>query len=133
MKVAKLVLPLLSAIILLTSAVLANEPAKAKKQLSFTHIEKNYLSGLKSENEGLKLSSAYWLGEMKSKDAVNPLMRILHFSDKENNRILAALSLYKIASDKSLYALKMAAKFDSSERVRKMCATFYNHYHKSLN
>ena len=29
-------------------------------------IESNYFAGLKSENQGLKVSSAYFLGDMKS-------------------------------------------------------------------
>lgn len=131
MKKLTYITAVLMTLVILTSTTFAGGPANAKAKIKMKLVEQNYLAGLDSDNLGLKLSSAYWLGELKSEDAVIPLMRVLHFSDNENHRILAALSLSKIGSEKSLFALKRAAKFDSDQRVRKMCANFYNNQMKA--
>lgn len=86
---------------------------------------KNLLMGLNSENYGLKTSSAYMLGEIKAEEAVLPLMHMLRTEKNEDARIVAALALYKIDNPKGIFAVKQAIRFDSSERVRKMCSNFY--------
>jgi|GEM_PF-1733182 len=88
-------------------------------------IEKNLMVGLTSENEGLMMSAAYFLGEYQCECAVIPLMKLLHDSDNEKVRITAALSLAKIGTEKSLYAVKQNIIFDHSEAVRKLCRQFY--------
>jgi len=88
----------------------------------------NLMNGIQSENQGLRISSSYFLGELKSGEAVIPLMRILKSDDNEESRIMAALSLLKIEDSRGLYAIKQAVNFDSSERVKKMCAIFYRDY-----
>jgi hypothetical protein len=88
----------------------------------------NLMNGIQSENQGLRISSSYFLGELKSGEAVIPLMRILKSDDNEESRIMAALSLLKIEDSRGLYAIKQAVNFDSSERVKKMCAIFYQDY-----
>lgn len=110
------------------TSVFAGENPKEKSRITLDGIEKNLLSGVKSENSGLKTSSAYFLGEIKSENAVIPLMGMLHNEIDEGNRLMAALSLFKIGTQKSIYAVKQAAKFDKSERVRRICALFYNVY-----
>lgn len=89
---------------------------------------KNYLVGLKSDNDGLRYSCAFLLGEYKIKKAVIPLMAMLHNEKTEEGRIMAALSLVKIGTGKSIFAVKQASIFDNSERVRNLCSVFYNHY-----
>ena len=83
--------------------------------------EVNYLVGVKSDNSGLRASSAYYLGEMKSEKAVIPLMEILRTDTSASTRIMAALSLYKIGDARGLHAIKQAIRFDSDEQVKKMC------------
>ena len=53
---------------------------------------------------------------------------ILHNNQSEELRILAALSLYKIGDSRGIYAIKQAIKFDESERVSRLCETFYKAY-----
>ena len=89
---------------------------------------KNYLVGMKSDNEGLRFSCAYLLGEYKIEKAIIPLMAMLHNEKTEEGRIVAALSLIKIGTGQSIFAVKQAATFDKSERVRNLCSLFYNHY-----
>ena len=86
----------------------------------------NLLIGLQSDNFGLRTSSAFMLGEVKAEEAVLPLMRMLRTEESEDARIVAALALYKIDNPKGIFAVSQAKRFDNSERVRKMCANFYN-------
>ena len=86
------------------------------------------LMGLNSENNGLKSSSAYMLGELKVSSAVVSLMRLLHNDDSEEVRISAALALYKIGTPMSIHAVKQASKFDESKRVSKLAHSFYSEY-----
>ena len=90
--------------------------------------EKTLLSAIESNNSGLSISSIQILGELNSVSAVIPLMKILHESESEEARIAASLSLYKIGDKRGIFAMKMAAKYDNSERVRKMCEKFYAQY-----
>ena len=88
----------------------------------------NLINGINSDNQGLRMSSAYFLGEMKSDEAVIPLMNILKSDDNEESRIMAALSLIKIGDSRGVYAVKQAIKYDESERVNKLCLNFYRDY-----
>jgi len=88
----------------------------------------NLLVGLNSNNEGLQSSSAFFLGEYNSTEAVIPLMKILKNSAQEELRIQAALALFKIGDSRGIYAIKKAISFDKSKRVRDICSKFYNAY-----
>lgn len=86
------------------------------------------LVGLTSNNQGLKTSCAFLLGELKITRAIIPLMRILKSDKDEKSRIAAALALYKIGTPMSIFAVKQAGRFDESERVRKLTSKFYYEY-----
>jgi HEAT repeat protein len=86
------------------------------------------LIGLDSDNAGLTSSSAYYLGELSSAEAVIPLMKILKNAKQEELRISAALALLKIGDERGIYAIKRAIVFDESSRVSDMCEKFYNAY-----
>lgn len=92
----------------------------------YKQIEDNLIKGINTENRGLQISCAYFLGEMRSQRAVIPLMRMLKSGTTEEERIMAALSLSKIQSDKGLFAVKRNIEFDNSERVQRLCRLFYN-------
>lgn len=87
-------------------------------------VEDNLLVGLKSDNLGLKTSSAYYLGEYGSSRSVNSLMSVLKNGETEEERISAAVALMKINTEQAKFAVKQRAKFDDSERVRRLCAMF---------
>ncbi len=88
----------------------------------------NLLIGLKSDNDGLKASSAFMLGELKATEAVVPLMAMLRSGETECCRIVAALALCRIGDERGVYAVKRAVKFDQSEQVAQKCAWFYEQY-----
>jgi HEAT repeats len=91
-------------------------------------IDLNYLNGVKSDNLGLRASSAYYLGERKSEKAVIPLMEVLRSDTSSAARIMAALSLYKIGNERGIFAIKQAIQFDADEQVKKMCSILYQMY-----
>jgi HEAT repeat protein len=119
---------LLICTIILSTNLLASSPDKAKSALSTEFIEDNLLEGLSSDNMGLRISTAYYLGEYKTQKAVIPLIKMLHSEKEEVARIQAALSLIKIGDSKGVFMVKQAAKFDESRRVRNLCGKFYNAY-----
>lgn len=84
--------------------------------------------GLNSDNTGLIAGCAYMSGELRCERSIIPLMKMLHNSESEELRILAALSLYKIGDSRGIFAIKQSIKFDESERVQRMCSIFYNAY-----
>jgi hypothetical protein len=104
-------------------------PTPAKKNtINRDLIIANLMNGVNSGNQGLRMSSTYFLGEMKSDEAVIPLMRILKSDENEEARIMAALSLSKIGDSRGIFAIKQAITFDDSDRVKKLCSIFYHDY-----
>jgi HEAT repeat protein len=91
----------------------------------------NLLIGLKSDNQGLRESSACMLGELKADEAVVPLMAILRSDAPESSRIVAALALCRIGDSRGVYAVKRAVQFDASQSVQQKCAWFYEQYVKA--
>jgi len=106
----------------------AAETVKEIRTINRDLAIQNLLIGLDSDNTGLTSSSAFYLGELSSSEAVIPLMRILRNSDREELRISAALALLKIGDSRGIFKIKRAIIFDESERVRSMCEKFYNSY-----
>jgi hypothetical protein len=103
-----------------------------KPGLSETSV-KSLINGINSENYGLRVSCAQMLGDYKVDIAVNHLLKMLHSEETEEARIVAALALYKVGSDKALFAVKRAASYDKSLRVRKLCAGFYRDFASNNN
>ncbi len=91
-------------------------------------IEQNYIEGINSDNTGLKVSSAYFLGEMKSDKAVIPLMKILREDNCDGARLAAALALIKIGDARGVYLVKRSIDFNDCEKVRKMARHLYSAY-----
>lgn len=94
----------------------------------YKQIEDNLLVGMNSDNLGLQVSCAYFLGEMKSDRAIIPLLKMLKSGGTEEERIMAALSLAKIKSERGLFAIKQRIKFDDSKRVQRLCEIFYTNH-----
>jgi len=120
----------LTLFIIVSSLTNANTNPKAKTEIKDNTVE-TLIIGLNSDNIGLKCGSAYMIGELKLTQATIPLLRILHTEKNEELRIAAALALYKIGSPVAIYAVKQTIRFDQSERVSKLCASFYSNYLKN--
>lgn len=125
---------LLSILIFTTNLLVAQDSTITEKRVTEDMIEENLLVGAKSENEGLRISSAYYLGETKSDVAVVPLMAMLKSSESsEQAKIMAALSLFKIGDERGIFAVKQAIQFDKSKTVQKMCKIFYDMHIQKKN
>lgn len=120
LKIKELITILLVLLFSMTSLA-ANSISEAK----YRQIEDNLLVGINTENRGLQVSCAYFLGEMKSERATIPLLKMLKSGKTEEERIIAALSLAKIKSEIGLFAIKQRIKYDDSERVQRLCEIFY--------
>jgi hypothetical protein len=129
MKKFKVVFTAVILTLVISSFSFANSPAKKNFHLSEKSIE-NLIAGISSDNMGLKISSAYMLGEYQCNKAVLPLLKILKSDDREEARIAAAVALYKIDDSRGLFAVKQAVRFDSSERVKKICSLLYSEHSK---
>ncbi|GAB4294491.1 MAG: hypothetical protein Kow0098_16060 [Ignavibacteriaceae bacterium] len=118
-------------LILFAAAAAAKPPEKNRLVLpedTYNRAVDNLLKGLASDNLGLKVSSAYLLGEFESDKAVIPLLKVLHSEKNVEARVIAALSLYKIGDSRGIYAIKQAIRYDTSKRVNSLCEKFYFAY-----
>lgn len=127
MKIVTTIL-VLSLFLIAASNALAN--LKITAEIRDNTVE-SLIIGLSSDNIGLQSSSAYMIGELRLSQALIPLLRILHTEKNEELRITAALALYKIGSPIAINAVKQAIRFDDSERVSKLCTSFYSEYHRN--
>lgn len=109
---------------------LATDKVQVTPRVNKELIAINLMNGLASDNKGVRENAAFILGEEKITRAIVPLMKMLRDSEEESSRIVAALSLCRMGEPRGVYAVRMAAKFDSSEKVRTLCAWFYNQYVK---
>jgi hypothetical protein len=104
---------------------------KAIGEVRYQQAVQNLLIGLASENDGLRRSCAFILGEIRSDEAVIPLMRALKSGTDEQTQIIAALSLCKIGDARGVFAVKQEARFSDSKKVRNSCSWFYDQYVES--
>lgn len=125
MKVSKVISIILISVLLLSSTAIAKDELDPAVKAKYKTIEANLLVGLKSDNEGLRTSCAYYLGEYKSEKAVLDLMKILRDDECYAARIVAALSLIKIGNRQSVYMVQRTSLFNEYEGVRKMSEKFY--------
>ena len=90
--------------------------------------EAKLLDDVHCDNCQTKENAMFDLGELQSEKAVIPLMDVLHRDGDESSRIVAALALCRIGDARGTYAVKRAAAFDESQKVRTLAAWFYNTY-----
>jgi HEAT repeat protein len=125
----------LAIIVLLVTSIKAGSLSQTEKD----NIVRNLSTGLISDNSGLRVSSALVLGRLidinyiKDEDAkstVLALMKMLNKGDSEQEKISAALALFKIGDAKGIYQLKGSSKFDDSKRVQDICHKLYSEFQK---
>jgi HEAT repeat protein len=85
------------------------------------------VSQLTSNDKCSQQEAAFALGEARVREAVIPLMGMLH-DGEESCRIAAALALSRLGDPRGTFAVKRAARFDESARVRTLAAWFYEQY-----
>jgi hypothetical protein len=117
-----------AAVLMAFSSVMAVDPQTPTTTVNMDKVEASLLNGLNSKNQGLMISSTQMLGNIQSDKAVIPLMHVLKSDTNESCKIAAALALYNIGDERGIYAIKRAAKFDDSNKVRSFCDKFYKAY-----
>jgi hypothetical protein len=128
MKTSVLVVAVLALMVMAGTVAVAEDQSGSLTLARYARAEANLLLSLKSENQGVRESAAYLLGELRSDKAVLPLMAMLRNGESESSRIVAALALTRIGDGRGVFAVKRAAIFDGSERVQQKCAFFVNAY-----
>jgi len=128
MRTRILFLVLILSTLLFTEYTFAEVNKNTPKANTYEAIELNRMIGLASDNDGLRVSCAFNLGEMKSEKAVIPLMKLLREGKSLEEKVIAALSLVKIGDPQGVYLVSRLAKFCEDEKVRRMCDRFYNGY-----
>lgn len=96
------------------------------KKISNEQIIENLIKGIKSDNQGLRVSAAYYLGENRSSEAVELLMQMLREGNDYSERLIAALSLYKIGDERGIFLIKRIAELEEDSQITKMCKILSN-------
>jgi HEAT repeat protein len=102
-------------------------------------IVDNLTVGIESDNTGLHTSSALvmydlinesYLESSDASEALVPLLKLLNNGKSNEERIAAAIALYKLGNPIGIYRLRGVAVFDDNERVATICKNLYYSYHK---
>ena len=102
-------------------------------------IVDNLNNGIISDNSGLQTSAALVLYDLinasylQSDDASKamiPLLKMLDNGKTDEERIAAALALYKLGNNIGIYRLRGVAIYDDNAKVAKVCKNLYYSYHK---
>jgi HEAT repeat protein len=123
---------------LLISATLLAQVTEFPVEKKFAIVD-NLNNGIVSENTGLHTSAALVLYDLingsylQSDDASRamiPLLEMLDNGKTDEERIAAALALYKLGNKIGIYRLRGVAIYDDNEKVAKVCKNLYYSYHK---
>jgi hypothetical protein len=125
-------------LLLISTNVFAGVNKKGvEKTINAEAIVENLKVGLTSDNYGLRVSSAYVLGQLvccnvitadDASGVVIPLLKILKDEKTDEARIVAALTLYHLKSHRGAMIYGFAAKNDDSERFCKFSDLLYREY-----
>jgi len=113
------------ALLTATFAQAPPDPVSAEKSVV---IENNYLAGLESDNQGIKVSCAFFLGEAGTDRAVIPLMKMFREEEDPSAKFIAAWSLLKIGDKRGVYRVKMEAERSDSEYMRTILDYLYKDF-----
>ena len=130
----KLILTLIVFFSVFTTLSFTQEFENVKLSKTEYHkIEKNYLKGLHSNNFHLKVSCAYFLGEMKSEKALFPLMKMFRNEKNDGAKLVAAWSLLKIGDPRGNFLVKRYLTLGNCNNIRCILYFLYENYHNAVN
>ena len=106
---------------LLTLTIFAtvNQFAAAADNISYEHY---LIRSLNDENIGRRASAARLLGEQKTVQAIEPLLKLLKKETDFRVRIVAVVSLSKVADSTIVPNLKTIHKYEKNNTVRHVLA-----------
>lgn len=114
-------------LLVVASPALAGDDDDLSMMTNRDDVVAKFLAQLQSCDISEKQIAAFALGEARCTEAVVPLMKMLH-DGPEKCRIVAALALCRMGEARGTFAVKQAARFDESERVRTLAAWYYDQY-----
>ncbi len=88
----------------------------------------NIVAGIHSEIEGVRESTIYLVGEYRFIDTEDALIKQLKVEKKSDIKVLIALALYRMNSEKGMKELPLIITSDNDSRVRRMSYAIYNEY-----
>ncbi len=98
----KLVIVSLTLLFVATISELTAQPNSIKDITNIKYAFDNLLEGIKSDNNGVKRSSIYFVGYYRITEAEEALIEQLKKEQNPSNRILIALVLYELGSEDGL-------------------------------
>jgi hypothetical protein len=93
----------------------------------------NLISGIKSENCGIKRSAIYFAGKYRIAEVKEVLMEQLNSEDEACVRILIALVLYELGEPAGLLAVKNFTESTEDLKSRRMATQIYYNFMKHDN
>lgn len=114
-------------------AFTASTFAQTYNSYNYTFTEKhikNLLSGMQSDNEGLKKSCIYYAGEYKLTEAVDVLIEELKTEDDPNIRMLISFSLFMIGEERGINAVYASALTETNLKARGLLFTIVKEYQR---
>jgi HEAT repeat protein len=122
---SKTMLTALGIMILLLTSVITGQQTITKSEQYQQRMIGNLITGINSENDGLKRSCIYFAGKYKIEETVDALVDQLEKENSTENKYLISLSLYLIGNDKGIEAVKRVAAFDRDPRAKRLAAAVY--------
>lgn len=130
MKTQKFYLVILAVALLGVSSLFAQTKVETEYVLSGNHI-KNLITGIKSENPGLRRSAVYLAGKYKITEAADVLLTALENETDPSTKILIALALYNISEPAAMKAVHELSLHEENARVKRMFVQIYSEYQKT--
>ncbi len=130
MKTQKFYLVILAVALLGASSLFAQTKVETEYVLSGNHI-KNLITGIKSENPGLRRSAVYLAGKYKITEAADVLLTALENETDPSTKILIALALYNISEPAAMKAVHELSLHEENARVKRMFVQIYSEYQKT--
>jgi HEAT repeat protein len=88
----------------------------------------NLLTGITSDNIGLKKSAVYMAGKYEVVETAETLIGQLKVEDDASVKILIALALYRMGSEEGMEAVEILARTDSNKEVKRMSLAILNQW-----
>ena len=92
------------------------------------HALENLVAGIHSDNTGVKRSAIYFAGKYRIAETEEALITQLKKEIDPSTRILIALVLYEMGSEKGLLEVKDLSMNDKDAKVRRMATQIYSEY-----
>jgi HEAT repeat protein len=125
-KAAKILTAVLLAAVLTSSVY--SQSNSIKDITAHKYALENLIAGIHSENDGVRRNSIYFAGYYKIAETEEALIAQLKMEKDPSTRILIALVLYELGSEKGLLEVKDLSVNDENAKVRRMATQIYNEY-----